>query len=70
MLFWLTKTPALFIDLMNQVYIPMLDRLVIAFIDDILVYSKSREQLEEHLRELHGVLMKERLYSKFSKYEF
>ena len=48
----------------------MLDRSIIVFIDDILVYSKTREQHEEHLRELLEVLRRERLYAKFSKCEF
>ena len=48
----------------------MLNQPVIVFIDDILVYSKTREQDEELLRELLGVLRRERLYAKFSKCEF
>ena len=70
MSFGLTNAPAVFMDLMNRVCRPMLDRSVIVFIDDILVYSKTREQHEEHLRELLGVLKRERLYAKFSKCEF
>ena len=68
--FGLTNAPATFMDLMNRVCRPMLDRSVIVFIDDILVYSRSREQHEEHLREILGVLRSERLYAKFSKCEF
>ena len=68
--FGLTNAPAAFMDLMNRVCRPMLDRSVIVFIDDILVYSRSREQHEEHLREILGVLRSERLYAKFSKCEF
>ena len=68
--FGLTNTPSMFMDLMNRVYRSMLDRSVIVFIDDILVYSKTREQHEEHLRELLEVLRRERLYAKFSKCEF
>ncbi|KAL7610989.1 hypothetical protein Lser_V15G11033 [Lactuca serriola] len=56
--------------MMNRVCRSMLDRSVIVFIDDILVYSKTREQHEEHLRELLGVLRRERLYAKFTKCEF
>ena len=48
----------------------MLDRSVIVFIDDILVYSKTREQHEEHLREVLETLRRENLYAKFSKCEF
>ena len=53
--FGLTNAPTIFMDLMNRVCRLMLDRSVIVFIDDILVYSKTREQHEEHLRELLGV---------------
>ena len=65
-----TNAPAAFMDLMNRVCRPMLDRSVIVFIDDILVYSKTREQHEEHLRDILGVLRMERLYAKLSKCEF
>ena len=68
--FGLTNAPTVFMDLMNRVCRPMLDRSVIVFIDDILVYSKTREQHEEHLREQLGVLRRERLYTKFSKCKF
>ena len=54
--FGLTNAPAAFMELMNRVCKPMLDRSVIVFIDDILVYSKTKEQHEEHLREQLGVL--------------
>ncbi|GJS43803.1 retrotransposon protein, putative, ty3-gypsy subclass [Tanacetum coccineum] len=49
--FGLTNAPAVFIDLMNQVYKPYLDKFVIVFIDDILIYSKSKEEHTEHLKE-------------------
>ena len=68
--FGLTNAPAAFMDLMNSVCRPMLDRSVIVFIDDILVYSRTREQHEEHLRELLRVLRAERLFAKFSKCDF
>ena len=68
--FGLTNAPAAFMDLMNRVCRPLLDRSVIVFIDDILVYSRSREQHEEHLREIPRVLRSERLYAKFSKCDF
>ena len=68
--FGLTNVSSVFMDLMNPVYRPMLDRLVIVFIDNILVYSKTLEQHEEHLRELLRIFRRERLYAKFSKLEF
>ncbi|GKE83790.1 putative reverse transcriptase domain-containing protein, partial [Tanacetum coccineum] len=68
--FGLTNAPALFMDLMNRVSKPYLDRFVIVFIDDILVYSKSRKEHEGHLRLILKLLKEEKLYAKFSKYEF
>ena len=68
--FGLTNEPAVFMDMMNRVCRMMLDRSVIVFMDDILVYSKTREQHEEHLRQILGVLRSERLYAKFLKCEF
>ncbi|GKC70852.1 putative reverse transcriptase domain-containing protein [Tanacetum coccineum] len=68
--FGLTNASAIFMDLMNRVCRPMLDKSVIVFIDDILVYSKSKEEHEVHLREILETLRKERLYAKFSKCEF
>ena len=67
--FGLTNAPAAFMDLMNRVCKTMLDRSVIVFIDDILVYSKTQEQHEEHLREVLETLGRERIFMKFSKYE-
>ncbi|KAI3682050.1 hypothetical protein L2E82_50198 [Cichorium intybus] len=68
--FGMTNAPAAFMDLMNRVCRPMLDRSVIVFIDDILVYSRSREQHEQHLREVLETLRKEKLYAKLSKCDF
>ncbi|KAJ9566466.1 hypothetical protein OSB04_002432 [Centaurea solstitialis] len=68
--FGLTNAPAAFIDLMNRVYRPMLDRSVIVFTDDILIYSKTKEEHVTHLHEVMEVLRRERLYAKFSKCTF
>ena len=70
MSFGLTNAPAAFMDLMNRVFRPYLDRFVIVFIDDILVYSRSREEHEDHLRSVLQTLREHQLYSKFSKCEF
>ncbi|GKC10630.1 putative reverse transcriptase domain-containing protein [Tanacetum coccineum] len=67
MLFGLTNAPAVFMDLMNRVCKPYLDKFVIVFIDDILIYSKSKEDHEEHLKIILGLLKKKKLYAKFSK---
>ncbi|GKB94526.1 putative reverse transcriptase domain-containing protein, partial [Tanacetum coccineum] len=68
--FGLTNTPAVFMDLMNRVCKPYLDKFVIFFIDDILIYSKNKEEHEEHLKVILELLKKEELYAKFSKCEF
>ncbi|GKA01253.1 putative nucleotidyltransferase, ribonuclease H [Tanacetum coccineum] len=68
--FDLTNAPAIFMDLMNRVCRPYLDKFMIVFIDDILIYSKTQEEHVEHLRLVLKLLKKEKLYAKFSKYEF
>ncbi|GJT85486.1 putative reverse transcriptase domain-containing protein [Tanacetum coccineum] len=70
MSFGLTNAPAVFMDLMNRVCKPDLDRFVIVFIDDTLIYSKSRKEHEGHLKLILKLLKKEELYAKFSKCEF
>ena len=61
--FGLTNAPASFMDLMNRVF-HKLDQFVIVFIDDILIYSKSQEEHEEHLRIVLQILREEKLYAK------
>ncbi|GJW05090.1 putative reverse transcriptase domain-containing protein [Tanacetum coccineum] len=70
MLFGLTNAPAVFMDLMNRVCKPYLDKFVIVFIDDILIYSKNKQEHEEHIKLILELLKKEELYAKFSKCEF
>lgn len=68
--FGLTNAPAAFMDLMNRVFREYLDQFVIVFIDDILVYSRSTEDHERHLRIVLQTLRDHELYAKFSKCEF
>ncbi|GJY06294.1 putative reverse transcriptase domain-containing protein [Tanacetum coccineum] len=68
--FRLTNAPVIFMDLMNRVCKPYLDKFVIVFIDDILIYSKSKEEHAEHLKLILDLLKKEELYAKFSKCDF
>nr|GEX88959.1 putative reverse transcriptase domain-containing protein [Tanacetum cinerariifolium] len=68
--FGLTNAPAIFMDLMNRVCKPYLDKFVIVFIDDILIYSRSEEEHEAHLKTILDLLKNEGLYAKFSKCEF
>jgi hypothetical protein len=70
MAFGLTNAPAVFMDLMNQVCKHYLDQFVIVFINDILIYSKRRDELERHLHLVLQLLKKEQLHAKFSKCDF
>jgi hypothetical protein len=70
MSFGLTNASAHFMYLMNSVFMPKLDKFVVVFIDDILVYSKSEEEHAEHLRIVLTHLRDHQLYAKFSKCEF
>ena len=69
MSFGLTNAPAAFMSLMNEIFKPYLDLFVIVFID-ILIYSKSKKEHEEHLRIVLEMLREKKLYAKFSKCEF
>lgn len=68
--FGLTNAPAVFMDLMNRVFKPYLDKFVVVFIDDILVFSRSLSEHEEHLRKVLEVLRENQLYAKLKKCEF
>ncbi|WP_353824364.1 reverse transcriptase family protein, partial [Acinetobacter baumannii] len=69
MSFGLTNAPVAFMDLMNRVFREYLDSFVIVFIDDILIYSKTKEEHEQHLRLTLQVLRQHQLYAKFSNCE-
>jgi hypothetical protein len=70
MSFGLTNAPAHFMYLMNSVFMPKLDKFMVVFIGDILVYSKNEEDHAEHLCVVLTRLREHQLYAKFSKYEF
>ena len=70
MSFGLTNTPVAFMDLMNRIFKRYLDQCLIVFIDNIFVYSRTKEEHEEHLRIVLEILRKQSLYAKFSKCEF
>ena len=70
MSFGLTNAPTAFIDLMHRVFQPYLDQFVVVFVDDILIYSQSEEDHEDHLRIVLQAFRDHQLYAKFSKCEF
>ena len=70
MSFGLTNAPAHFMYLMNSVFMPELDKFVVVFIDDILIFSKNEEEHAEHLRIVLQRLREHKLYAKFSKCDF
>jgi hypothetical protein len=70
MSFGLTNAPAYFMYLMNKVFMEYLDKFVVVFIDDILVFSRNEEEHEEHLRLVLQKLQEHQLYAKFSKCDF
>nr|KYP35801.1 Retrovirus-related Pol polyprotein from transposon 17.6 [Cajanus cajan] len=68
--FGVTNAPTIFMDYMNQIFHLYLDKFVVVFIDDILVYSKNKEEHEEHLKVVLQTLRERQLYAKLSKYDF
>ena len=68
--FELTNAPAYFMNLMNKIFMEELDQFIVVFIDDILIYSKSAEEHEQHLRIVLERLRAHELYAKFGKCEF
>ena len=68
--FGLTNAPAVFMALMNKAFALYLDQFTVVFIDDVLVYSKSKDEHEEHLRTSLQLLRDNQLYAKLSKCEF
>ena len=65
--FGLTNALAAFMDLMHTLFQPYLDQFVVVFVDDILIYFKSKEEHEDHLRVVLQVLRDHQLYANFSK---
>ena len=70
MSFGLTNAPTTFMDLMNRVFRPYLDKFVVVFINDILVYSKDEQENEQHLKIVLQTLREKKLYAKLSKCDF
>ena len=70
MSFGLTNAPAYFMNLMNKIFMNYLDKFIVVFIDDKLIYSKTEEEHAEHLRTVLETLWRHKLYAKFSKCEF
>ena len=68
--FGLMNEPVAFMDLMHRVFQPYLDQFVVVFMDDILIYSQSKREQEDHLRIVLQLLRDHQLYAKFSKCEF
>ncbi|XP_027348023.1 uncharacterized protein LOC113859449 [Abrus precatorius] len=66
----MTNAPTVFIDYMNRIFHEFLDKFVVVFIDDILIYSKNQEKHAEYLRIVLQILKERQLYAKFSKCEF
>ena len=68
--FRLMNAPAAFMDLMHRVFQPYLDQFMVVFVNDILIYSQSEEEHENHLRIILQALREHQLYAKFSKCDF
>ena len=68
--FGLTNAPAVFMYLMHKVFQPYIDKFIVVFMDDILIYSQSEREHEDHLRIVLQLLRDHQLYAKFSKCEF
>jgi len=67
--FGVTNSPALFMDYTNIIFYPFLDKFVLVFIDDILTYSRAKDEHQEHLRLVLEILREKQLQAKFSNYE-
>ena len=70
MQFGVTNAPTVFMDYINQIFRPYLDKFVMVFINDILIYSHNKEEHADHLRIVLEVLREHKLYGKLSKCEF
>jgi len=68
--FGVTNSPTVFMDYMNRIFCPYLDKFVVVFIDDILIYSHNKKKHADHLRTVLEVLREHQLYDKLSKCEF
>ena len=68
--FGLTNAPATFMDLMNRIFRTYVDRFVVVLVDDILVYSPSKEENQDHLMIVLQFLREHQLYAKFEKWDF
>ena len=68
--FGLTNAPTTLMDLIHKVFQPNLDKFIVVFVDNILIYSQSEEEHEDHLRIILQALREHQLYAKFSKCEF
>jgi len=68
--FGMTNAPTMFMEYMNRIFPPYLDKFVVVFIDDILIYSENREEHANHLHTMLKILKEKKLYAKLSKFEF